>query len=362
MGACVRSRSAPGAEPITPKADPTALTRELPAVDEWRIEYALRSAELVQQRWLQFPHADPCILLVGPEAQWALNCESAPEEFATGRERFRDRPVFVRVGGQFMTNGHSLDTADFIRAVPATIALPRPGQSRNSLAQDRPFILVSALDALKRLHPTFSADTTTERWLSIFIHEFFHVLQYSDRALGHPSEVDGSPLVQLYETDAEYRRMLHVEYAVLADEVVRRDSDDARTRAALRTWDDHYQVRRSYLSALPKGPQLVRLDALLCYVEGLARYVEGMYLVDARYHLQADGANDPSFKHFSEYEGCGYAGMPNRQLSAEYYYALGMHIALLLDRLTPDWSQRVHAAPEWVVGTASASAREPPSR
>jgi hypothetical protein len=336
-----------------------SAVRELPAVEQWRIDYALRSAERVRQRWTQFVRPDPCILLVAPEAQWVLNCASAPEEFDDTQQRFRDRPVFVRVGGRFVINGRSLDTADLIRAVPATIALARPGQSKSALAQERPFVLVSALDALKRLHPTFNADTLTERWLSIFIHEYFHLLQYSDASVGDPAQVKGLKLLQLYETDAEYRRMLEAEHALLADEVTRPAVDRVRAHATLRAWHERYQSRRNYLLARPGGAELVRLDEVLCYVEGLARYVEGLYLVDANYHLYDADVTDPSFRNFSDFVSRGYAGMPNRGLSSEYYYSLGMHIALLLDRTHPEWFRTVHAVPGYLVGTASRLAQDP---
>ena len=339
-------------------AEASSSTRELPAVEQWRIEYALRSAALVHRRWPQFRGGEPCILLIGTEAQWIVNCAMAPEEFEHTSLRFHDQSVFVRVGGRFLTSGRSVDTSDFIRAVPATVALPRPAQSKSALAQDRPFLLVSALDALRRLHPTFAADTSTEKWLSIFVHEYFHLLQYFDRSIGEPAQVDGSALVQLYELDAEYRRMLEAEHALLAAEAARPDVDVARARATLRDWNQAYGIRRHYLMERTGGAELVRLDELLCYVEGLARYVEAQYLVNPGYHPQVTRAPDPSFKNFSDFVGRGYAGMPNRGLSAEYYYALGMHIALVLDRSAPDWYLTVHTDPGYLIGCASRLARE----
>jgi hypothetical protein len=154
--ACTGTRAAP-AEHTTPSPALASTTRDLPALEMWRIEYALRSAERLRTHWSQFAATDPCILFVAAEAQWVLNCTTAPEEFVGSQQRFRDRPVFVRVGGRFATRGQSLDSSAFIRAVPATIALPSPGQSKSMLAQERPFLLISALDALKRLHPDFGS-------------------------------------------------------------------------------------------------------------------------------------------------------------------------------------------------------------
>jgi hypothetical protein len=330
----------------------------LSVVEQWRLEYALRSTSLIRRHWEHFDGGDPCILLIGLEAQWVLNCAEAPDEFEATLQRFRDQPVFVRIGGQFSVGGNSLNTSDFIRAVPATIALPQPGQSKSALAQKQPFMLVSSLDALKRLHPTFATDTPTEKWLSIFVHEYFHLLQYSDRSIGSLQAADGSPLVRLYDADLEYRRLVEAEHALLVAEVARPIASAQRARATLRGWKQAYDVRRNYLLRRAGGAELVRLDELLCYVEGLARYVEAQYLVDPDYHPQDASAVDPSFRNFSDFAGRSYAGMPNRNLSSEYYYALGMHIALVLDRGAPDWYHTVQSAPGFLVGLASLLANE----
>jgi hypothetical protein len=45
-----------------------------------------------------------------------------------------------------------------------------------------------------------------------------------------------------------------------------------------------------------------------------------------------------------------------RKLGSRYYYALGLHLALVLDRADPTWKERVSDAPEWIVSLARGTA------
>jgi hypothetical protein len=45
-----------------------------------------------------------------------------------------------------------------------------------------------------------------------------------------------------------------------------------------------------------------------------------------------------------------------RKLGPRYYYAMGMHLALVLDRADPAWKKRVSEDPEWIVSLARATA------
>jgi hypothetical protein len=59
-----------------------------------------------------------------------------------------------------------------------------------------------------------------------------------------------------------------------------------------------YKRRRDNLNGLPDGTLLVRADAVYSYVEGGARYVENMFLVDPGYHPDGGGAPDARFGGF----------------------------------------------------------------
>jgi hypothetical protein len=44
--------------------------------------------------------------------------------------------------------------------------------------------------------------------------------------------------------------------------------------------------------------------------------------------------------------------MPVKGLSSEYYYAIGMHLALLGERIAPDWAADVVRDADWIIGRA----------
>ena len=60
--------------------------------------------------------------------------------------------------------------------MPATADVPLASDSTD-LAQNTPWIIASSLEGLIGSHPAFGKDTSTEEWLSVFLHEFFHTRQ-----------------------------------------------------------------------------------------------------------------------------------------------------------------------------------------
>ena len=67
---------------------------------------------------------------------------------------------------------------------------------------------------------------------------------------------------------------------------------------------------------------------------------------------------DPHFHQFRTFPGSpGYEGLPQRKLGPRYFYAIGLHLGLLLDRADPSWKGQVSEQPEWLVGLARGLAR-----
>ena len=76
------------------------------------------------------------------------------------------------------------------------------------------------------------------------------------------------------------------------------------------------------------------------------------YLIESDQHPPGRVANDPHFQGFEEFNGRGYRGTNNRQLDAQYYYAIGFHLALLLDRIDAGWRACVHTRPGRLLGVS----------
>jgi hypothetical protein len=357
--AAPREAPAPPLAPAAPAPD-SALT--LPSVERARLEYALDSAKLIGQDWPWLRADETCVLLIAPHVQWVVNCPTAPESFAQVGEPLLGRPVYASASDTIESGGQSVPSTAFIAAIPATADVPLPGDSTKGLARETPWIIASSLDGLIGAHPAFGKDTSTEEWLSVFLHEFFHTRQFllpSFRPMlveMKSGNIDAGALERLFKDDAGYRALVEREYAALQAAAAR---DAALTpeaaREVLQSWSSMYTERRAQLQKLG-GEPFVRADLVLTYVEGTARYVEAAFLRDGRFHSSLPLRADPHYQDFRPFSAKpGYQGLVQRKLGARYYYAIGMHLALVLDRADPTWKKRVSEAPEWIVSLARAT-------
>jgi hypothetical protein len=345
------SPRARGRQPVTPP-DP------LPAVELARLRYVFLALDSFSKEWPWLATDRTCVFLIGSETQWVVNCDAPPaNDFETLASVFRGRAVYGRRGGTFDMNGDELSAAAFIRSTPATASVPIPA-SQGLAATANPWILVSTIDALIAFHPAFGPDTTTEEWMGVFVHEFFHTRQLLEPHFSQnfPDVITGAldrdALVALYESNVAYRAAVEQEYALLVAAAANPEMSGAEARSVLRKWANLHAKRQKLLRPPAQGEHLQRADVVYTYVEGVARYVENRFLVDAAYHPAASVAGDPRFSRFNAHEHKGYEGMMSRKLGPRYFYALGMHLALLLDRIAPDWKQRVHAEPDLLIGLA----------
>lgn len=351
--------------PRRPVAAAPAADLELPPVERARLEYALESAKLLTQDWPWMAADQTCVLLIAPRVQWVLNCPTAPEKFREVGTALSGKPVYAHAGDTISFNGQSMPTDAFVRALPAIANVALPGDVKADVGKDDAWIVASSLDALIGSHPAFNSGTTTEEWLSIFLHEFFHTRQLLVPSFRptlvemKSGKLDPAALEKTFKEDAAYRASLQHEYHILSSAAAR---DDALTREAARgalaQWLPAYLQRRAHLQSLG-GEALVRADVTFTYVEGTARYVETHFLSDPRFHAATSLPLDSHFDGYRSFSRPGYEGLAQRKMGARYFYALGMHLGLILDHVEPDWKRRVSEQPEWIIGLARevASAR-----
>ena len=354
MSAIVPTTSSPGVEPA--EHTESALPEPLAEVERWRVDYVLQAIEPLSTRWPWMTTQRTCVMLVSLQTQWLLNCERAPTAaFVRQSGDFRGKPIYARAGSEVTLQGQVVPASVFVQAVPATAIVPDSKQPDTAQGQGDPFVVVSSLDTLIGTHPSFPPNTTTEEWMSIFVHEFFHTRQLLVPAFAETyramtdRELDRERLITLYKTDPNYRALVQQEYLLLSEAARTPAPQDAHK--VLRTWLALYETRRAYLLHQPDGPMLVRADSVFSYVEGVARYVENIFLIDPQYH-PATASQDPHFQAFKAFENKGYEGMLNKGLGERYFYALGMYLALLLDAATPTWPAQVHAHPNLLLGLA----------
>jgi hypothetical protein len=256
---------------------------------------------------------------------------------------------------------HTLTTRQWVERTAAAAHVDEAGVQSTDLLGEHPWLVLGSLEALVAYHAEFR-ECMTDEWLSVALHEFFHTRQLRAPDFAptlhaiNTRALDPQPLEALYANDAAYRKRVRREYDLLVSAVEGRAPGGPGARRALRAWYALYRKRRADLAARANGAALLRSDVTFTYLEGLARYVESTFLVDPTLHPQATIAGDAQFLGFWKYKTGGYARMPNRQLDAQYYYAIGFHLALLLDRVDPSWKQRVATQPDWLIGVAGSLA------
>lgn len=347
-------RSAPAPIPVAPDTPLPALQRE-------RLDYVFDAAERVRASWPLMTPAQTCVLLIEAEVQWVLNCAQGLPGFLSTAQTYRTHPVFRHAGGTFTSAGQTRSTAELLAQTPAAAHVSVPGvASAQGLPGEKPWLVIGSLEALAAFHPAFP-DATTEAWVSVAIHELIHTHQL--RAPGFAAivaqleggERDASALTRLFGRDKRYRAAIEREYALLTQAAERDPHDRRSARQGLRTWLAAYARRAPQLSAAARED-----DALFSYIEGVARFVESDFLDNAAQHPPRAPANDPRFHDYALFRGRGYDGSPNRQLDEQYFYAIGYHLCVLLERLDPTWKARVHTVPRWLFGVVEqvASARD----
>ena len=207
-------------------------------------------------------------------------------------------------------------------------------------------------------------------------YEFFHT-----RQLLHPNarqawgrmlagEIKPERLDALYLEHSDYRAAVDAEYAYLV-KAVAQNPNAYQAQVALQHWLKQRQQRIErfgpvYVNSLPSDQRdtasLETVDTTYLYIEGVARYVENIFTVNPALQPPVEQlAQDQRFSGFSQSVGQGYSGMWSRTIpqGGKYYYALGLHVGLLLDRVTPAWTQTVHENPRWLLDSVKAALEVP---
>jgi hypothetical protein len=353
--------AAPAAPAPAAEAKPRDPGLALPDVQRARIEFGLASFERFAQDWPWIRVERTCVLLISPTVQWIANCDEPPT-YDQVEEPLRGRPVYSNRSTTLDAGGQEVPVTIFMQAVPAMASIAMPEVEANEAGEKPPWIIATTLEALREHHPAFKQEANTEEWLGIFLHEFFHTqqeLQPSFRvtlAALDAKELDPTKLDQAYATDPAYRAQVEREYKLLSEAAAR---DDALTpeaaRAVLADWQKLYDERTASLLRLG-GEALARVDVVELYLEGTARYAESLFIAEPRLRATLAIPGDPYFTSFAG-RGRKYAQLSNRKLGTKYYYSLGYHLGLVLDRVDPSWKARVSDTPDWIVGIAREQAK-----
>ncbi|MGV3526187.1 MAG: hypothetical protein ACO1RX_18350 [Candidatus Sericytochromatia bacterium] len=336
----------------------------LPQLERARLEYGLAVVKRLDPFWPRAEKNPACLVLFGASGQWLMDCKTViPGMEILPDALFEGQPIYWTPLA--LTLPHTrLPYAQIADKIVGQGLMYPAGQPALEPYRQQPWLLIQRQDDLRQHHPAF-AETDTQEWLSLMVHELFHVLYQLPEAgiaaqLARASQpgdfVTQDPLKSLYRENQALRAALAREHRLLADALARDDLDAEAARQVLKAWLKLYHTRQALCKDCLAG-QYRHWDAFWTFLEGTARYVESRLLLDAAWQPDLKLA-DADFDAFAATRGGGYADLPgaNRAMGEAYYYAIGMHLGFLLDRIDEKWPYRVFAQPGWLVGLAESEA------
>lgn len=349
------------------KSEKQSVPESLSDLDNARIEYAKQSMRKVIVDWnIQSQVVDnTCIVLFGDKHEWILNCPVSLVKDAV--PTLNDPKIFFTMNALSLP-GTQVPYEKVSSSIVAQAHVLTPYQQKAQNLNFPPTILAQKLEDLISHHPGFPKEsTTTEEILSIFIHEFFHVAQFTspkisqfmDLHLEQKTFLDQTALIQFYSKNNTYQESIKKEYVLLSDYLINeKQYNKLSAKKALKKWLVLYDQRmknfsKDFSSDQP-GQDLKTWDSFWTFVEGSARFVESEFLLnpDIRGNSQ-NLISDPYFKNFSMIKGNNYSSLPgaNKNIGKKYYYSLGMHLAFILDIATEKkWRREAFEDKDWIVG------------
>ena len=153
-----------------------------------RVEYALGAANLVQQKlWPTLSFGDVCIVVFDQLKQRMYGCAKPYHE--------GDGPVELASVEDGLTGAEAFEA--------------------------QPWFVIQTPEALEEEHPAFDAPVSTDEWLAIFIHEYFHIAQFAKASRFMSGAIkagtfrDKALLEALYNDNAAYKSKVRTEYDAL---------------------------------------------------------------------------------------------------------------------------------------------------
>jgi hypothetical protein len=307
-------------------------------IDKLRLAEALRlKAELGDTIWPEYSALDAPVIIWNEDYEFLFGMSRPPEEWeAVPNDDFEGDAYFRRPAYN-----------------PQNFAVPVGNQWTASLFTKYQ-LDVSLITAIRDLLPPVISDIfpyrifiqPSEFQISGVQHEYFHVVQ----ALYAPEKFARAEAI--YEYDDSYWKLdgdmrsaweEEIELLIKAEETSS-EGDAAELGRQFLAWRE--QRRRDFgLSA-----DLINYEVLVEWLEGTAKYVELRSWKaagsDPGYSSLPEMEADPDFNDYEDYEEqWGQAvGQTRRQAREEgdvRFYYTGMLQAFLLDRLMPDWKERI---------------------
>jgi hypothetical protein len=201
----------------------------------------------------------------------------------------------------------------------------------------RPMMLASDVETMIKYIPAFS---TTEDWLQLVMHEYFHSFQFSHeksiKYLSQKIQASADTLNQIFKQYSWFEKSLTKENNALLHAINTNNNDS--TKIYIKQFISLREKRRARFSDVSDFNLALREDFWET-IEGSARYVES-YLAGAFKNMDAINATqcDTLFQHFAANKAIknieeSETFIRRTEIMDAYYYVTGFNICRLLDKL-----------------------------
>ncbi|HSP14139.1 MAG TPA: hypothetical protein VLV78_05245 [Thermoanaerobaculia bacterium] len=299
-----------------------------------RLNEAFRIAGVLGPRvWPGFTATDAPVILIDGESEYLLNIDGAAEGFTASAQTFRGRPVYVRPR-VFPPNLRASFPAVMGRA---TVVMGTPSGSGTR------------------------GDGAI--WTVTVVHEMFHVFAYNHGepekvaalAIGPPREAQWQLDYPFPYHDERVRRAMHV----AGCDLYRCIESSADLPYESGVADEAVHTLGDLLDAAFPGRKDLAYARFVATKEGVARYFEYRVaeLAARDYSPTPDYAKLDGTDAFAMAWDNFYKAMPfqikhlgNVSQSRSEFYSLGLGLALVLDRIEPEWQKRYFESGVWLDG------------
>jgi len=244
---------------------------------------------------------------------------------------FKSKLVFENSQIKIFKTDKRVDDLPFHMETSMSLGTPTDNYDFHS-----PFMMCSSYEEVLKKIPDI---TSTEEWVTMIIHEYFHGFQYKHLAFikyyeENIVQIQADSLTKIYKNNSWFKETIDKENQLLLNAI--NETNDSKTEQFI---DEFFEIRNQRRKETQQKLKFDISNYEKCYetMEGTARYVE--YSLYNKFSTSRPDKklmnSDTSFKSFEKFRN--YTIEKDKWLylteKTTYFYAVGFNMARLLDKL-----------------------------
>jgi len=252
---------------------------------------------------------------------------------------FKSKLVFQIAQLSIYKTDRRIDNLPFHMETGCTLGTPTAQYDYHS-----PFMKCSSYEEVIKKIPT---ELSTEEWVTMIIHEYFHGFQYKHQSYmeymeTNMTQIKPDSLTSFYKHHSWFKKLIDAENELLLHAI--EEPNIIKARQIIDTFLTVRSERRNVTKQKLRF-EIQKPEKFYETMEGTARYVEySLYRKFSTkkpdYKLKTSDASFKSFAKFKHYN-IEYDEWLYKTEKTAYFYAIGFNMARLLDKLNIDFKKRL---------------------